>query len=188
MTNSAVPELETRRLRLRAWREDDLEPLARLNADPRVMHHMARGPMSSEETRKQLSRFVGHWEEHGFGLWAIEDRKTGAFLGRAGLSYHVVWPDDPEVGWFLDPAAWGRGLATEAGAASVRFGFETLKTDRLVSICLPENKASRRVMEKLGFAFLTTRGHDELGLDLWIHARDRRRGGRRPTRPIRNRG
>ena len=94
--------------RLRAWREDDLEPLARLNADPLAMRHMGRGPLDLDETRRQLERFHAHWDEHGFGLWAIEDRETGAFLGRTGVSYHAVWPDDPEVGWFLDPKVWGR--------------------------------------------------------------------------------
>lgn len=182
-----VPELETTRLRLRGWRKDDLEHLARLNADPLVMRHMGRGPMSIEETRTQLERFHEHWETHGFGLWAVEDRKAGTFIGRLGLNYHAVWPDDPEVGWFLDPRIWGQGLATEGGEAAVRYSFETLGADRLVSICLPENTASRRVMQKLGFHFLTTRPHEQ-GLDLWIHARDRRRGGRRPSRPVNYRG
>jgi RimJ/RimL family protein N-acetyltransferase len=173
VTKPHVPELETARLRLRAWHDDDLEPLARLNADPLVMRHMGRGPMTLDETRRQLDRFRVHWEKHGFGLWAIEDRETSGFLGRTGLSYHAVWPEDPEVGWFLDPEVWGRGLATEAGEASVRYGFETLGVDRLVSICIPENEASRRVMDKLGFSYLTTRRYEEPGLDLWIHARDR---------------
>jgi ribosomal-protein-alanine N-acetyltransferase len=177
------PTLETAHLRLRPWRDDDLESLARLNANPLVMRHMGRGPLSRDETRAQLERFRSHWREHSFGLWAVEERETGAFLGRTGLSYHAVWPDDPEVGWFLDPAVWGRGLATEAGAASVRYGFEVLGADRLVSICVPEHEASRRVMAKLGLEYLTARRHDELGLDLWIHARDRRRGGLRPSRP-----
>jgi RimJ/RimL family protein N-acetyltransferase len=181
-----VHELETARLRLRAWRDDDLEPLARLNGDPLVMRHMGRGPMTLDETRRQLDRFRTHWKKHGFGLWAIEDRETSAFLGRAGLSYHAVWPDDPEVGWFLDPKAWGRGLATEAGEASVRYGFETLGAQRLVSICLPENEASRRVMEKLGFRYLTARTHEELGLELWIHAREAAAAGstRRGLQPL----
>jgi RimJ/RimL family protein N-acetyltransferase len=175
VTKTAVPELETARLRLRAWRDDDLEPLARLNADPLAMHHMGRGPLDLDETRGQLERFRAHWRKHGFGLWALEDRETGAFLGRTGVSYHAVWPDDPEVGWFLDPKVWGRGLATEAGGASIRYGFETVKAPRLVSICIPENRASRRVMEKLGFTYLTTRPYEELGLDLLIHVKERRR-------------
>jgi RimJ/RimL family protein N-acetyltransferase len=179
VTKVIVPELETARLRLRAWREDDLEPLARLNADPVAMRHMGRGPMSPDESRDQLERFRAHWNDQGFGLWAAEDKATAAFLGRIGLSYHAVWPDDPEVGWFLDPAVWGRGLATEGGEAAVSYGFETLGTNRLVSICIEENHASRRVMEKLGFTYLTTRPYEQLGLDLWIHARASTHDGRR---------
>jgi RimJ/RimL family protein N-acetyltransferase len=171
VTKSIVPELETARLRLRAWRDEDFEPLARLNADPVVMRHMGRGPMTRDETRAQLERFRNHWTEHGFGLWAVEDRASGVFLGRIGLSYHAVWPDDPEVGWFLDPEVWGRGLATEGGEAAVSYGFETLGVDRLVSICIEENHASRRIMKKLGFEYLTTRRYEQLGLELWIHAR-----------------
>jgi RimJ/RimL family protein N-acetyltransferase len=75
------------------------------------------------------------------------------------------------VGWLLDPAVWGRGLATEAGEASVRYGFEVLGADRLVSICVPENGASRRVMAKLGFTYFATRHYEPLQLDLWVHAR-----------------
>jgi RimJ/RimL family protein N-acetyltransferase len=174
-----VPVLETARLRLRAWRAEDLEPLARLNADPLAMRHMGQGPMSLDETQAQLERFRTHWEKHGFGLWAVEEKTTGAFLGRIGLSYHIVWPDDREVGWFLDPRVWGHGLATEGGEAAVSYGFETLGADRLVSICIEENHASRRVMEKLGFTYLTTRPYEQLGLDLWIHARASAHDGRR---------
>ncbi len=186
MTNEAIPVLETSRLRLRAFRDGDLEPFARLNADPRAMRHMGRGPMSLDETKAQLERFQAHWDEHGFGLWAIESRETGEFLGRTGVSYHAMWPDDPEVGWSLDPRVWGRGLATEAGEAASRYGFETLNAPRLVSICTPENRASRRVMQKLGFRYHTTRTYEPLGLDLWIHVVER--GGLRPARPRNDRG
>jgi RimJ/RimL family protein N-acetyltransferase len=171
VTNPIVPELQTARLRLRAWRDEDLEPLAALNADPVVMEHMGRPPMTLDETQAQLDRFRRHWVERGFGLWAIEDRETGLFLGRTGVSYHAVWPEDPEVGWLLDPTVWGRGLATEAGEAAVRYAFETLEAERLVSICTEENTASRRVMKKLGFEYLTTRTYKQLGLNLWIHAK-----------------
>jgi RimJ/RimL family protein N-acetyltransferase len=144
--------------------------------------------MSLDETRAQLERFRTHWEDHGFGLWAAEDKASGAFLGRIGLSYHVVWPDDPEVGWVLDSQVWGQGLATEGGEAAVQYGFEALDAERLVSICVPENQASRRVVEKLGFTYLTIRPNEELNLKLWIHARDRRCGGLRPSRPTSDRG
>jgi RimJ/RimL family protein N-acetyltransferase len=114
--------------------------------------------MSRAETEAQLERFHRHWLEHGFGIWAVEERATGRLVGRIGLSYHRLWPTEPEVGWKLDPEVWGRGYATEGGRASVRHAFEALGTPRVVSIVHPENTASIAVMRRLGLE------HDG---DLW---------------------
>jgi RimJ/RimL family protein N-acetyltransferase len=107
--------------------------------------------MTRGATEAQLARFREHWEEHGFGLWAVEERKTRRFLGRIGLQYHRLWPHDPELGWALDPALWGQGFATEGGAVALAHAFDTLGFDRVVSIVLPANVPSLRVMERLGF-------------------------------------
>ena len=165
--------LETERLLLRRWRDDDLDTLARWNADPRFMRHMGRGPMTREESAAALAHYRNHWREHGFGILAAEDRGTGTLVGRTGVQYHRAWPHDPEVGWAFDPGWWGRGLATEAGAACVRWAFGELGFERVVSITVEENLTSRRVMEKLGFALLTTKPDPALGITLWIHALDR---------------
>lgn len=103
--------------------------------------------MRPDETEKQLERFREHWKAHSFGLWAAEDKTTGEFVGRIGLSYHAIWLGEPEVGWLFDLLVWGKGLTTEGGEAAVRYGFEKLGANRLVSICTPENLGSRRVME-----------------------------------------
>jgi RimJ/RimL family protein N-acetyltransferase len=168
-----VNDLETKRLRLRKPRPDDLESLARWNADAVVMEHMGRPPMTQEETADQLDRFLGHWDDHGFGLWIAEERATGRPIGRIGLQFHGEWPGEPEAGWLLDPAYWGLGLATEGGAAAIRRGFQELEAPRIVSICTPENLASRRVMAKLGLSRLVEKRHSELGILLWIHAVER---------------
>jgi RimJ/RimL family protein N-acetyltransferase len=165
-------ELETARLRLRLWRDEDLDTIARWNGDPFVMRHMGRPPMTREESAEALARYRRHWDEHGFGLWAVELRETGELIGRTGLSFHRAWPDDPELGWLIDPAHTGRGLATEGGAASAEYGFGVLGVPRLVSICVEENAESRRVMEKLGFRLHETVHFDPLGIDLLVHARD----------------
>jgi RimJ/RimL family protein N-acetyltransferase len=162
--------LETARLRLRRLRHDDLDTVARWNADPRVMRSMGRGPMSRAETAAAFRRYERHWEEHGFGLLGVEDRETGTLIGRSGVQYHRAWPHDPEVGWALDPAWWGGGRATEAGRACVEWAFATLAIPRLVSITTEDNRPSLRVMEKLGFRLLERRHDEELGLTLWIHA------------------
>ena len=137
------------------------------------MRHMGRPPFTRDESEAAFERHLRHWDEHGFGLWAVEDKATGELIGRAGLSYHRVGPGEPEVGWLIDTPWQGRGLATEAGAASIRWGFEHLGVRRIVSICTEENVESRRVIEKLGLRLFDEVDDPQLGLRLWIHARDR---------------
>jgi RimJ/RimL family protein N-acetyltransferase len=168
-----VTVLATARLRLRRFRDEDRDTLARWNADPLFMRHMGRPPMTRAESAAALRRHEAHWDEHGFGLMAVEERASGALVGRTGVQYHRSWPHDPEVGWSFDPAWWGKGLATEAGAACVDWAFGELDLPRVVSITIEENVASRRVMEKLGFGLLETKDDDLLGLTLWIHALSR---------------
>ena len=92
-------------------------------------------------------------------------------IGRVGPSYHRMWPEDPEVGWALDPQWWGQGIATEAGAAAVDWTFGELGFERVVSITTEPNDASRNVMAKLGFE-LHAEVPSEWGL-LLVHALDR---------------
>jgi RimJ/RimL family protein N-acetyltransferase len=151
-----VNEVETRRLLLRGWRDEDLEPYARLCADAEVMRYIGGGaPLTREESEEQISRFVRHWEERGFGLWAVEHKAESAFVGFVGLAYQGEWTEGEhktEVGWRLDPAYWGRGFATEGAVASVRYGFDKLLLERIISIIQPENMASRLVAEKAGLS------------------------------------
>lgn len=162
--------IETERLLLRRIEPRDHETIHRLNADPDFTRHLA-GVQTREESEAAIARWERHWAEHGFGILAVEWRETGAFIGRVGVQYHRVWPADPEVGWALDPAFWGRGIATEAGAACVDWAFGELGCPRLVSIATEANTASRNVMRKLGFAKHAV-VPSEWG-PLWVHARDR---------------
>jgi RimJ/RimL family protein N-acetyltransferase len=164
--------IETERLVLRQFEPGDLETLVRWNADELFTRHLA-GVLTREQTVQAFERWQRHWEEHGFGGLAVVDRASGVLIGRTGPQYHRAWPHDPEIGWALDPAWWGRGLATEAGAASVAWAFGPLGFDRVVSITTEANAASRRVMEKLGFALHEVVPFPELDLDLWVHALDR---------------
>ncbi|CAA9459135.1 MAG: Acetyltransferase, GNAT family [uncultured Rubrobacteraceae bacterium] len=167
-------EIETDRLRLRPWREGDLDAYAHMCADPEVMRYMP-GVMTREQAAEQIARFVRHFEERGHCYWAVEDKVSGAFVGRIGLTHQQDWPEDPhktDVGWLLDRAYWSRGLATEGAWASLRHGFEELGIERVIGITLPDNLASRRVMEKLGMAY---RGEARWkGFDLVWYAIDRR--------------
>jgi RimJ/RimL family protein N-acetyltransferase len=165
-------ELETLRLRLRRWRDEDFETFVRWHADPQLMRHMGKPTFPREEVKGIFERHQLHWEEHGFGLWAAEEKETGALVGRVGLAYHRLWPADPEVGWLIDPARQGRGLATEAGAACIDYGFGELGFPRIVSICMPENLTSRRVMEKLGLRPWQELEDPTLRLTLLLHVRE----------------
>ncbi len=167
--------IETERLVLRRFRDTDRDAVARWNADRQFTRHLA-GVQTREQSDAGFDRWQTHWAEHGFGLCAVEWRETEELIGRAGPQFHRAWPDDPEIGWALDPAWWGRGIATEAGAACVAWALGELAFARVVSITTEANVASRRVMEKLGFGLHTT-VPSEWG-PLWVHMRDR--GARRP--------
>ena len=162
--------IETERLTLRRFREADRDTVGRWNADPEYTRHLA-GVQSREQSDEAFDRWERHWAEHGFGLLAVEWRETGELVGRVGPQYHRIWPDDPEIGWALDPSWWGRGIATEAGAASVAWVCDELGFVRVVSITTEANVASRNVMAKLGFT-LHARVDSEWG-PLWVHALDR---------------
>jgi RimJ/RimL family protein N-acetyltransferase len=147
-------ELLTARMRLRQWRDEDVEPLARLYADPGYLEHMPA--LDLDATVAQVDWFRRRWDELGFGLWAAEDLSSGAFLGRIGVTRHDDWPLEAgpvEVGWTLAPEARGRGLALEGGRAALTAAFRHLELDRVLSITTPANRRSRRVMERLGLSY-----------------------------------
>jgi RimJ/RimL family protein N-acetyltransferase len=162
--------IETDRLLLRRFTHGDVDTVARWYADPEHTRHLA-GVQTRAQTEEALARWERHWAEHGFGILAIEWKETGELIGRTGPQYHRYWPDDPEVGWALDRAWWGRGIATEAGRASVDWAFGPLGYARVASITTEPNVASRNVMAKLGFQ-LHTRVPSEWGA-LWVHLLDR---------------
>jgi RimJ/RimL family protein N-acetyltransferase len=146
-----IPEIVTSRLLLRGWQDGDVERMAEIYTDPEVVRYLR--PLDLEGTRQQLLRFADHWDEYGFGLWAVEERASGRLIGRIGLAHHPDWTasmHDAEVGWTLDRSAWGGGLATEGGEAALAYGFDTQGMTRIISIAHRENIASQRVMEKLG--------------------------------------
>jgi RimJ/RimL family protein N-acetyltransferase len=167
-----VTIVETERLRLRRFRDEDVDEIARWLADPEFTRYLM-GPQTRADAVTQLERIDAHWAEHGFGALAVEERATGNLIGRTGPAFHRAWPADPEVGWWIAPERQGRGLATEAGAASFRYAFGELGFVRVVSITVEGNLASRRVMEKLGFRLHAKVPLPDDGRELWVHALDR---------------
>ncbi|MFE6781979.1 GNAT family N-acetyltransferase [Streptomyces sp. NPDC057680] len=150
--------LETSRLVLRRWREDDVAPMAAIHADPEVMRWIRDGSVRDEQqTRSGIQAWESEWDAQGFGLFAVEIRSTGELAGFTGLSVPAYLPEvlpAVEVGWRLGRSHWGQGLATEAAAAAVRFGFEERRLERIVSVAQVGNAASERIMTKLGMRLL----------------------------------
>ncbi len=148
----AVPTIETDRLILRSFTEADREPFAAMNADPEVMRHFP-GPLDRATSDALVDRILDGWEERDLGLWAVERREDGAFLGFVGLSaptFDAHFTPAIEVGWRLARDAWGHGYATEAARAGLAYGFVTLGLEEIVSVTTVDNTRSRRVMERLG--------------------------------------
>jgi RimJ/RimL family protein N-acetyltransferase len=157
---------ESERLILRRWQPLDREPFARLNADPRVMEHFP-APLTAEESGQAVDRIEAHFTERGFGLCAAELRETREFIGFIGLSRpRLVAHFTPcvEIGWRLASDYWGRGLATEGAGEMLRYGFEHLALDEIVSFTVAANLRSRRVMEKLGMIRDSADDFDDPGL------------------------
>ncbi len=147
-----VVHIETDRLRLRDWADDDAAPFAALNADPRVMEFFA-APLSRAESDALLARIRAGLARNTFGLYAAEEKATGSLLGFVGLApveFEAPFAPAIEIGWRLAREAWGSGYATEGARAVVAHAFGPLGLTELVSFTAEWNRPSRRVMEKLG--------------------------------------
>jgi RimJ/RimL family protein N-acetyltransferase len=157
-----IPTLTTPRLVLRPFVFDDLDELAAIHAEESCWWYPLRSAMSKDDTVGFLERVLARYESDRFGIEALLDRESGTMIGWAGLAVPHFLPEilpAVEVGWRLSGPWRGRGLATEAGAAALAFGFTTGGLERIVSIYEPENVASGRVMEHLGFSpWRTTMG------------------------------
>jgi RimJ/RimL family protein N-acetyltransferase len=151
-------DLITSRLILRAWREADLSAFARLNDDPAVMELMPRR-LSRDESDATAARIRTAIEKRGWGFWAVEVKGPGhtavPFIGFVGLSvpgFEAHFTPCVEIGWRLAKEHWGRGYASEAATASLRFAFESLKLQQITAFTVPLNKRSIGVMERIGMS------------------------------------
>ena len=147
-----IVELETRRLRLRPVRADDVEVLAALGADSRVMDPLG-GAMSREGTQEWLERLIAHWEMHRYGRFLVS--LDSAFVGVVGLSRADVdagMVSGVDIAWRLAFDFWGHGYASEAADAAIRDGFERVGLQEIIGFTTPNNVRSRRIMDRLGMA------------------------------------
>lgn len=149
----AAPTLRGERVLLRGWRPEDLEPFAALNADPRVMEHFPSTLTREESDAFVRERILPQFEALGFGLWAVEVPGASPFVGYVGLmeqTFEAPFTPCIEVGWRLAFEAWGHGYATEAARLAVRYGFEQVGLDEILSFTALSNTRSIAVMERLG--------------------------------------
>lgn len=144
-------QLETERLNMRMWREDDFEAYARICADPDVMRYLNKEgkPLSRLEAWRHLAFLIGHWHLRGYGHWAIEEKESGNLVGRIGFLYPEGWPDF-EIGWTLGREYWGKGYAIEGARRALAYAFTELDREHVVSLIRPGNQGSINVAERLG--------------------------------------
>jgi RimJ/RimL family protein N-acetyltransferase len=146
-----VAEITTERLIIRGWREADLAPWAAMNADPEVRRYV--GPLLTfEQAAAWVLNYQDDLDRYGFGFWAVEIRASGEFIGFTGLS--TVDEGMPfsgvELGWRLARSAWGRGYATEAGLAALRYSFDAVGLPEVVAVTMARNVRSQAVMRRIG--------------------------------------
>ena len=149
---SSPSQLRTARLLLRRWRETDHTPFAMLNADPMMMEYFP-DRLTRAESDDLIAGIEAGFDTRGYGLWALEVRATGEFVGFTGLavpSFDAHFTPAVEVGWRLARSAWGKGYATEAGLASIAFGLAEASLDEIVSFTSAANVRSRAVMQRIG--------------------------------------
>jgi RimJ/RimL family protein N-acetyltransferase len=163
--------IETERLILDVWESGDWEALRPIATDVDVMRFITGGaPWPDEQIRSFVDRQIKTLAGHGFCRWKLNEKSTGAMIGFCGAGFWREYPT-PEIGWWLARHCWGRGLATEAARAALRHVFEQIALERVVSIAMPANTASTRIMQKLGLTF--EREFESGGIPLVQYALDR---------------
>lgn len=171
-----MTEIRTPRLVLRRWTDDDLAPMAEINADPEVMRWVDDGSvLSLEETAEAIERWEEEWDEEGFGLFAVELMASGELAGFVGLSVPEFLPEvmpAVEIGWRLGQQFWGQGYASEAAHAALEFALQDRGLDRVIGIVRPGNDASENVLRKLGMVPELDTTHPVHGFPLSVHSID----------------
>ena len=150
-THAEIPTVLTERLELRCWRAADVEPYAAMNADEQTMRHL-NGTFGPDSTARLVDHLTAMWVLRGHGMWAVADRRTGEFLGRAGTYYADGWPG-VEVAVSIRRDRWRQGLGTEAVRAALAFGFTVLDVDDLVTVTAQRNEGMNAIARKRGMTF-----------------------------------
>jgi RimJ/RimL family protein N-acetyltransferase len=162
-------KLETERLVLRWFREDDFPAYVEIATDPEVMKFIG-GQQTQFEAWKAMTSHIGHWYFRGYGVFAVEEKSSGKMVGRIGFMNPPGWPGF-ELGWTLSRSSWGKGYATEAATAAIDWSFANLGWSEVIHSIAPENLASQALARRLGSI---NRGpgrlpppHEEVRIDIW---------------------
>ncbi|MEU9346922.1 GNAT family N-acetyltransferase [Streptomyces sp. NPDC048278] len=171
-----MTEIRTPRLLLRRWYDDDLAPMADINADPRVMRWVDDGSVRDlEDTATAIEEWEEEWDEEGFGLFAVELLASGELAGFTGLSVPGFLPEvlpAVAVGWRLGSQFWGQGYASEAAHAALEFAVQDRGLDRVISITRVGDSASENVIRKLGMVPERETVHPVYAHPLRVHSID----------------
>ena len=156
MPTSLSPAIDTERLTMRRPRLEDFEEALAMWGDPKVVRYIGGKPSTREEMWARLLRYVGHWDLMGFGFWVVREKSTGRFVGEVGLAdfrrdLEPSLGEDREAGWVLAPWAHGKGYATEAVRAALKWAEDRFGPERVVCIIDPGNEPSLKVAHKCGF-------------------------------------
>jgi RimJ/RimL family protein N-acetyltransferase len=148
-TPRAADTLETELLRFRRFREADFPTYEQWCARMEIMRYLGGKTFDRVHAWRHLAYMMGHWDMLGYGYYAVEEKATGTLIGRMGFTNQAGWPGF-ELGWTVVPEYQGRGYATEGSRMLLRYAFDVLGRERVISLIHPDNAPSRRVAEKLG--------------------------------------
>jgi len=148
-----IPTLGTHDLALRPWTYDDAEALFHILEEPDILKFFPPTVFTLEKTRNYINHQLKHWQERCYGHWAVTLKTDGSVVGWDGLEY-LPETDESEVAYLLSRQVWGRGYATQAAQAAVKYGFETAGLRAIIGLVHPQNTGSMRVLEKCGLSFI----------------------------------
>ena len=167
-------KIETERLILRNFRAKDCEELAPIMADPKGMKFSHTGDvLFMSETQDKISGFIDSYRKYGFGKWAVIYKEYSRLIGYCGIAVEKIdGKNEKEIGYRLDSGYWNQGLATEAGAAAIQYGFEKFRFPYILGVVDHENKTSIRVLDKLGMRYQRKTIFYGVEMDMYIKTID----------------
>lgn len=155
---------QSERLGFRNWSTEDLEEFAKLNSDEEVMEHFPK-TLSKKEVEKFIVKLQNHLTHHGFTYYATEILETKDLIGMIGLAYQeykTQFTPAIDIGWRLKRTAWGKGYATEGAKRCLKYAFDDLGIEKIISVCTIKNQKSENVMKKIGMTKSGAFNHPEM--------------------------